>query len=109
VKQMRLFTDWDDSKIRTRPDSRMGGHWITSYLCDTGIEIDLVPLRHAPMNYGFVLDTNLMSLIPKQGRKLIVEKLAKVGDYDRWQLLSEYTLELRKYDLGAHGMFRELS
>lgn len=109
VKQMRLFTDWDDSKIRTRPDARMGGHWITSYLSDTGIEIDLVPLRKAPMNYGFLLDTNLMTLVPKKGRKLIVEKLARVGDYDRWQLLSEYTLEFRKYDMGAHAMFLELT
>jgi hypothetical protein len=109
VKQMRLFTDWDDSKIRTRPDARMGGHFITSYLTDTGLEVDLVPLRHAPVNLGFVLDTNLMTLIPKQGRKLVVEKLAKVGDYDRWQLFSEYTLEMRKYDQGAHGLFLELT
>ena len=109
VKQMRLFTDWDDSKIRTRQDARVGGHWITSYLTDSGIEIDLVPLRHAPMNLGFVLDTNLMTLVPKQGRKLVIEKLAKVGDYDRWQLFSEYTLEFRKYDMGAHGLFSELA
>lgn len=109
VKQMRLFTDWDDSKIRTRPDSRMGGHWITSYLTDTGIEIDLVPLRHAPMNFGFVLDTELMTLVPKKNRKLIVEKLARVGDYDRWQMLSEYTLEFRKYDMGAHYLFSALT
>ena len=109
VKQMRLFTDWDDSKIRTRPDARMGGHFITSYLTDTGLELDLVPLRHAPMNLGFILDTNLMTLIPKKGRKLIIEKLAKVGDYDRWQLFSEYTLELRKYNVGAHGLFSELA
>jgi len=106
---MRLFTDWDDSKIRTRQDARVGGHWITSYLTDSGIEIDLVPLRHAPMNLGFVLDTNLMTLVPKQGRKLVIEKLAKVGDYDRWQLFSEYTLEFRKYDMGAHGLFSELA
>jgi len=110
VKQMRLFTDWDDSKIRTRPDSRVGGHWITSYLSDTGLEIDLLPLRHAPMNLGFVLDTNLMSLVPKKGRKLIIEKAAPAAtDYDLWMLLSEYTLELRKYDMGAHGMFTKLS
>jgi len=108
-KQIRLFTDWDDSKVRTRQDARVGGHWITSYLSDMGLEIDLIPLRMAPMNYGFVLDTNLMTLVPKKNRKLILEKLAKVGDYDRWQILSECTLELRKYDMGAHGMFLELS
>jgi len=109
VKQMRLFTDWDDSKIRTRMDARVGGHWITSYLCDTGIEIDLIPLRHAPMNLGFVLDTNLMTLIPKKGRKLIIEKAAPAAtDNSMWMLLSEYTLELRKYDQGAHGLFSRL-
>jgi len=109
VKTIRKFTDFDDSKIRTRPDARMGGHWVTTYLCDTGIEIELIPLRKAPLDLGFVLDTNLMTLVPKQNRKLIVEKLAKVGDYERWQMLSEYTLEFRKYDMGAHGIFTELS
>lgn len=108
-KQIRLFTDWDDSKVRTKQDARVGGHWITSYLTDIGIEVDLIPLRFAPMNYGFLLDTNLMTLVPKKNRKLIVERLAHVGDYDRWQLLSEYTLELRKYNMGSHGMFMELA
>ena len=108
-KQIRLFTDFDDSKVRTRPDAKIGGHWVTTYLTDMGLEIDLIPLRHAPMNYGFVLDTNLMTLVPKKGRKLNLEKLAKVGDYERWQMISEYTLEFRKYDMGAHGLFMELA
>jgi len=108
-KQIRKFTDFDKNKVRTEPDARMGGLWITKYLTDVGIEIQLVPMRKFPVNLGFVLDTSNIALKAKKNRKLIVEKLAKVGDYDRWQLISEFTMIMRGYNKGWHGMFMDLS
>ena len=107
--QIRKFTQWDSDRIRTVPDARLAGHWVTRYLTDVGIEVELLPLRKSPVNLGFILDTSLIKLRAKKGRKLFVDKLAKVGDYDRWQLISEYTLEMRKAEMGAHGMFTELT
>ena len=108
-KHCRLFTDWDKNKVRTTPDARLAGHWVTKYLTDVGTEVELIPMRKFPVNLGFVLDTDKMEMVAKKNRKLIVEKLAKTGDYERWQLLSEFTLIMRGYDKGYHGMFMDLS
>jgi hypothetical protein len=109
VTQMRKFTSWDQARIRTVPDGKLGGHHVTRYLCDTGIELELLPLRKAPTNLLFMLDTSNMELRAKKGRKLIVEDLAKVGDYERKQIISEYTFIMRGYDKGYHGMFTALA
>ena len=44
-----------------------------------------------------------------EGRKMLLEKLAKVGDYERWQMLSEYTMKMLGYEKGYHGMFNQLT
>lgn len=108
-KQARLFTSWDSNKVRTKPDAKMGGHWVTSYLTDMGLEIDIIPMRYWPMNIAFLLDTDKCSMVPKKNRKLIVEKLGKDGDYTEWQMISEYTFIMRGYDKGQHGMFMRLT
>jgi len=107
--QIRKFTQWDQSRVRTTPDSRMSGHYVTRYLTDIGEEIELLPLRKWPVNVAFVLSTDKIKLRAKKGRKLILEKLAKVGDYERWQMLSEYSVEMKGYDKGYHGMFNQLT
>jgi len=107
--QIRKFTQWDQTRVRTQVDSRLAGHYTTRYLTDSGIEVELVPMRKAPPNLAFLIDTAQCHLRAKTGRKLLLEKLAKVGDYERWQMLSEFTLEMRNYDMGHHGMFTELA
>jgi hypothetical protein len=109
MNQIRKFTQWDQSRVRTTPDARMSGHWVTKYLTDIGEEIELVPMRKWPINIAFALSLDKISLRAKKGRKLILEKLARVGDYDRWQMLSEYTLEMKGYNKGYHGMFNKLT
>jgi hypothetical protein len=106
---IRLFTQWDQTRVRTQVDAKLAGHYTTRYLTDSGIEVELVPMRKVPKNLAFLIDTAQCHLRAKKGRKMILEKLAKVGDYERWQLLSEYTLEMRNYDMGHHGMFTELA
>ncbi len=109
TKQIRKFTEWDRDRIRTRPSDRMGGAHITSYLTDVGIEIDLIPMRHFPNNMAFALDTDVPKLRAKKGRKLILEKLGKTGDYDQWQMISEFSLEVKGYDKGQIAMWNKLS
>lgn len=105
----RLFTKWDSDRVRTVPDAKMGGHFVTRYLTDVGTEVELVPLRKAPRNLAFLIDLANVGLVPKKNRKLIVEPLAKVGDYDRYQMISEYSLELRGYSRGYHAMWTALT
>jgi hypothetical protein len=107
--QIRKFTAFDRARVRAAPDDKVGGFHVTKYLTDIGIEIDLVPMRKVPVNLGFVLDTSKIRPRAKKGRKLIVEKLGKTGDYEMWQLISEFSLEFRGYSLGQHGQFSALS
>jgi hypothetical protein len=107
--QIRKFTQWDQARVRTAPDAKMAGHHVTKYLTDIGEEIELIPMRKWPVNIAMVLSLDKIKLRAKKGRKLIMEKLAKVGDYDRWQMLSEFSLEMKGYDKGYHGMFNKLT
>jgi hypothetical protein len=109
LEQCAKFTRWDKNRIRTRVNEGKGGGRITSYLTETGIEIDLVPLALVPTNLAFVLDTSKIKLRAKKGRKAIMEKLGKMGDFDDWQILSEFSLEFRGYNQKQHGMFTKLT
>jgi len=109
INQTAKFTRWDKNRIRTRVNDRRGGGYITSYMTESGIELDLVPMPNVPRNFLFILDPERIKLRPKRGRKAIMEKLGKSGDFDDWQLISEFTLEFKGYNLGQHGMFTVLT
>jgi hypothetical protein len=108
IAQTGKFTDWDKNRIRMRPDDKMGGAYITSYMCKCGIELDLVPMPNVPTNLAFILDTSKIKMRAKKGRKAVMEQLGKMGDFDDWQIISEFSLEMKGYNLRQHGMFARL-
>ncbi len=109
TSQIRKFTTWDRARVRTVPDAKMGGFHVTRYLTDTGIELELLPMRKFPSNIAFMLDTSLMPLRAKKGRKLLLQKLGLAGDYQDWQMISEFSLEGRKCDQGHQAMWLKLN
>ena len=109
ISQISKFTDWDKSRIRMSVNDRKGGGWITKYLTKSGIEIDLVPMGNVPPNLAFMLDDSKIKLRAKKGRKLMIEKLGKMGDFDDWQMISEFSLEMKGYNHKQHGMFTALA
>jgi hypothetical protein len=88
-----------------RVNDTVGGGHITSYLTEAGIEVDLIPMGNVPDNLLFVVDPGRIKLRAKSGRKALFEKLGKMGDTDDWQILSEFSLEMKGYNMGQHGMF----
>jgi hypothetical protein len=108
-QQMAKFTQWDRNRIRQRINEGKGGGYINSYLTEVGVDVDLVPLRKSPRNILFVLDVGKCKLRAKKGRKFIMEKLGKMGDMDDYQLISEFSFEMKGYNLGQHGMFTGLT
>jgi hypothetical protein len=109
INQCAKFTQWDIDRIRMAPrDGRGGGH-VTYWMSEAGIEIEIIPMRQVPTNIAFVLDLPKCQLRAKKGRKAIMEKLGKAGDFDDWQILSEFSFEMRGYDHACHGMFTKLS
>jgi hypothetical protein len=107
--QIRKFTQWNVGRVRTEVDNYVGGHHVARYLTEVGIEVELLPLRKWPTHLLMVLDTEKMVPRAKKGRKLQLKKLGAAGDYDQWQLISEWSLEMRGYDWGQHGMFTALT
>jgi hypothetical protein len=108
ISQTAKFTRWDKNRIRMRVNDGLGGGHITSYLTEAGIEVDLTPMGNVPDNLLFVVDPARIKLRAKSGRKALLEKLGKMGDSDDWQILSEFSMEMKGYNLGQHGMFAVL-
>lgn len=109
LTQARKFTQWDVNRIRMEPrDTRGGGH-VAHYMTEAGVEMEIVALKFFPVNLAFCLDTSRIQMRAKTGRKGIMEKLGKMGDFERWQIISEFTMEMRKYNQGIHGMFTALA
>ncbi len=108
INQTAKFTRWDKDRIRARINDRKGGGMITSYLTESGIEIDIIPMANVPTNLAFIIDTSKVKLRAKRGRKAIMEKLGKMGDFDDWQVVSEFSMEMKGWDLKQHGMFVKL-
>ncbi len=109
ISQTAKFTRWDKNRIRTRINDRVGGGRITSYLTESGIELDLMPCAHFPTNLAYIIDTSKVRLRAKRGRRGIMEKLGKMGDFDDWQILSEFSMEMRGYNQRQHGMLTRLT
>lgn len=105
---VRKFTAWDRSRVRMAPDAKVGGFYVPRYMTDIGIELELIAMRRVPKNFAFVLDTSKIHPRAKSGRKLLLERLGTTGDYIEYQLLSEFSVEVRDYDLGGHGFFSKL-
>jgi hypothetical protein len=109
INQCAKFTQWDIDRIRMAPNNNRGGGNITYWMSEAGIEIEIVPMRQVPTNLAFVVDVSKIQLRAKQNRKAIMEKLGKSGDFDDWQIISEFSMEMKGYDHGQHGMFTVLS
>jgi len=108
-EQCAKFTQWDKNRIRMAPRDGRGGGFITKYMTEHGVEINIQPMRRVPKNFAFVIDSSKCRLRAKKGRKAIMERLGKMGDMDDWQILSEFSFEMRGYSNGQHGLFTKLS
>jgi hypothetical protein len=107
--QCAKFTQWDKNRIRMAPRDGRGGGYINMYMTEVGLEIKVQPMRRVPKNIALVVDTSLCRLRAKKGRKAILEKLGKKGDFEAHQIISEFSFEMKGYSLGKHGLFTRLS
>lgn len=107
--QCAKFTQWDKNRIRMEPRDKRGGGRITYYMTEVGIELEVIPMRKVPTNIAFVIDNGKCRLRAKRNRKAIMEKLGKQGDFDDWQIISEFSFEMKGYNLHQHGLFTALS
>jgi len=63
--------------------------------------------RWVPRDACLLLDSSRIQVLPLAGRSFQYRPLAVTGDFEKGQVLGEYTLELRNE--GAHGAIRGLA
>lgn len=76
------------------------------YESDFGV-CRIATTRWIPQDAALFLDASRIGVMPLAGRNFHFKPLASGGDYERGELIGEYTLELKNE--AAHGLIRDLS
>lgn len=108
AKQARVISAMEQDIRRTEHGERMVGYYKNVFLSDLGIEMPVVLDRWMPNDKLIILDRSRIRIRPMAGDNWHMEKMAKTGRNEKWQLSGQFTLELRNAD-AAHGMLYDLS
>lgn len=79
---------------------------VSLYLSDFG-QLDVVIDRFASSDRVFLLDSDYASICTLPGRNFAVQELAKTGDAEKFQIITEWTLKVSAPK--AHGAVYDLS
>jgi hypothetical protein len=107
-KQQRVISGMEKELRRVEAGEKTVGYYKSVFLSDLGTEIPVVVDRWCSNDKLLILDRAKMSLIPMQGDSWGMEKMAKTGRSQKWQLSGQYTLEMR-YPDACHGALYDLS
>lgn len=105
--QMRKISAFDADKVRYVPGAGPTGRYVTQFLSDLGVVLDVVVDRWIPTDTVMVLDTTRLAVMPLPGRTFGIQEIAKTGDAFKRQILGDYTLECRNA-LQAHAIHTNL-
>jgi hypothetical protein len=88
------------------PDDPRYASQVAVYESDFGVQ-RVVLSRWVPRDAVLLLDSSRVQVLPLAGRSFQYRPLAATGDFEKGQVLGEYTLELRNE--AAHGIIRGLA
>ena len=86
---------WETDRVRVANDEQKAGRQITRWRSELGMEFPIVPDRYVAADVAMLLETKNIRLLPLAGDAWHVEKMARTGRFDIWQMSGQYTLELR--------------
>jgi len=107
-KQYRVISAMEKELRRVEQGERTVGYYKKIFLTDLGVEMPIVLDRWCSNDKLIIVDRNRVALVPLQGDSWGLEKMAKTGRSQKWQLSGQYTLEVRCADK-VHGMLYNLS
>lgn len=93
--QKQKISSFDQEFRRSTLDSRRAGYTVEEFVTDLGVNLRIIVDRWVPNDVAMVLDSSRIKIMPLQGRSFFLEKLAKTGDAEKWQIVGEYTMEVR--------------
>jgi hypothetical protein len=104
--QKRVISQFGaDARTYAAEDPRFGSQ-VAVYESDFGVQ-RVVLSRWVPRDAVLLLDSSRVQVVPLAGRSFHYRPLAPTGDFQKGQLLGEYTLEFRSE--AAHGVIRGLN
>jgi len=101
--QQRVIAAWEKELRRVEQGERQTGYYRDIFLSDMGLELPVVMDRWMPANTLLVLDRSRVALRALQGDAWHMEKMAKTGRSEKWQLSGQYGIEIRNPD-ACHGL-----
>jgi len=93
--QKQKISSFDEEYRRSTLDSRRAGYTVEEFVSDLGINLKVIVDRWVPSDVCIVGDSSRVKIMPLSGRAFFLEKLGKTGDSDDWQIVGEYTMEVR--------------
>jgi hypothetical protein len=106
--QQEKVSDFHEDYIRTQQSDRTAGAYVKYFMSKLGVELKVVLDRWMPHDSVAVLDANRIKLRHLNKNQLRMEKLARTGLADKWQISGEYSLEVRNAG-EAHGWMYDLA
>jgi len=102
----RTIAGWEKDIRRVEQGERQVGYYRDVFLSDMGIELPIVLDRWCPADKLAVIDRSRVALRALVGDAWHLEKMAKTGRSEKWQLSGQYGLEVRNAD-ACHGLIRD--
>jgi len=104
--QKRKISSFVSTYQRYAPEESAFRNSVGVYESDFGVQ-QVVLSRWVPADTLLLLDSSRLGVLPLSGRSFHYKPLAATGDFEKGELIGEYTLEMRNE--AAHGAIRGLS
>ena len=108
ASQQRAIAGMEQDIRRVEQGERQVGYYRDIFLSDMGLELPVVLDRWMQADKVLVLDRSRVALRALQGDNWHMEKMAKTGRSEKWQLSGQFGLELRNAD-SCHGLMLDLA
>ena len=106
--QQRIIASWEKDIRRVEQGERQVGFYRDIFLSDMGVEMPIVLDRWMDADKLLIVDRARVALRALQGDAWHLEKMAKTGRSEKWELSGQYGLEIRNPDK-CHYLIRDLS
>jgi len=100
--QKQKISSFDAEYRRSSLDDRRAGYTVESFVSDLGITLQVIVDRWMPKDVAIIFDSSKVKIMPLNGRAMFLEQLAKTGDSNDWQIVGEYTMEVRNADAACY-------
>ncbi|MBI4119370.1 MAG: DUF5309 family protein [Parcubacteria group bacterium] len=100
--QKQKISTFDQEFRRSTLDTRKAGYTVEEFVSDLGVNLRVVVDRWVPNDVCVVFDSSKVKILPLQKRAFFLEKLGKTGDSNDWQVVGEYTMEVRNASAASY-------